>query len=261
MAKPKNQTELTRAFLNGETSGTVGHLYIRQDTLYNTEYNEFLPVARRVHPPGDNIRPLGERILLVINDSWYEYKHESYRQQKQKIFDILTDPANPNEWDELKISYQVMKTYSKSYDQHPLEIESAKAVIEYQKSMVTKHRLKIKHIEEHTYDRYDYEKGYTDAEMIEASTQLADDFTMISEYLQSDLDEVKFKEQINDIEELVRAPQIMEQAIKNGGMDPAQLQRMLKTRDKVKEMIKNVEQHISIILEIPGPEDKAEPHA
>jgi hypothetical protein len=70
--------------------------------------------------------------------------------------------------------------------------------------------------------------------------------------LQADLDEAQFQKQIANIEELVRAPQIMEQAIKDGGIDPDVLRRMLRTRKEVQGMIDQVEKHISIIMEIPG---------
>ena len=246
-AKPKNQTELTEAFLSGAISGKVGHLLIQQDTLYNTEYNEYLPVVRRVNPPEyDTQGDILSRILIVINESWYEYKHESYRQHKQKALDISKERKDI-------VTYMVMKTYSKPYDQHPLDPEDAKSNVRHYTELATKHHKKIKHIEDHTYNRLDYEQNSTDAELIEAFTQLADEFILTANYIQADLEDAEFKAQIKNIEELVRAPQIMEQAIKNGGIDPAQLQRMLKTRDQVKEMIEHVEQHISIILDIPGP--------
>lgn len=67
-----------------------------------------------------------------------------------------------------------------------------------------------------------------------------------------DLDEAETDQQMKDIEELVRAPQIMEKAIADGGIDPKQLQRLLATRDRVQQNIDKLEQHILLIMSIHG---------
>ncbi|MBE0525030.1 MAG: hypothetical protein IBX40_11980, partial [Methanosarcinales archaeon] len=61
MVRAKNQAALAFQFVNGAVDGTVGTLFIHQNMLYNTENEEFLPVARR-------IGPMGNSQILLINE-------------------------------------------------------------------------------------------------------------------------------------------------------------------------------------------------
>ena len=247
MPKPKNQSALVNTFLSGATSGAIGHLLIQEDTLYNTEGSEFLPIVRRAGPEGNS------RIFIINAESYVKY-HETYRQHKKLVHEAIQERDNEQEDPMAKtvVTYIDMEIYGKSFDRHPLNEKSTLDTIRYHRETADAHTSKITSIEQHTHERASYEQDFADEELIEASRQIIFNCKKIANALQADLDEAQFQKQIANIEELVRAPQIMEQAIKDGGIDPDVLRRMLKTRNEVQDMIDQVEKHISIIMEIPG---------
>ena len=245
--KPKNQPALVNTFLDGATSGAIGHLLIQEDTLYNTEGNEFLAIVRRAGPAGNS------RIFIINSESYVKY-HETYRQHKKTVLEAIQerDSINDDPMTKTVVTFIPMEIYGKSFDQHPLNEIETQGVIRYNRETADAHDSKIKSIEAHTHERASYEQEFADEELIEASNQIIFNCKKIANALQADLNEAQFQKQIANIEELVKAPQIMEQAIKDGGIDPNVLHRMLRTRKEVQDMIDKIEQHISIIMEIPG---------
>ena len=247
MTKPKNQSGLVNTFLDGATSGAIGHLLIQEDTLYNTDGSEFLPIVRRAGPAGNS------RIFIINSENYVKY-HETYRQHKKLVHEAIQERNNEQEdpMSKIVVTYLDMEIYGKSFDQHPLVETAAIGTIRDYQETADAHESKIKSIEAHTHERASYEQEFADEELIEASRQIIFNCKKVANAIQADVDEAQFNKQIANIEELVRAPQIMEQAIKDGGIDPDVLRRMLRTRNEVQGMIDQVEKHISIIMEIPG---------
>jgi len=247
MVKPKNQQALVISFLDGATCGAIGHMLIQEDTLYNTEGNEFLAIARRAGPAGNS------RIFIINSENYVKY-HETYRQHKKLITEAIQerDSIQDDPMAKIVTAFIPMQIYGRSFDQHPLDENDTLSVIGYNRETADAHESKIVNIEAHTHERASYEQEFADEELIEASRQIIFNCKKIANALQADLEEAKFQKQIANIEELVRAPQIMEQAITDGCIDRNVLHRMLRTRKEVQDMIDSVEKHISIIMEIPG---------
>ena len=126
MAKPKNQTALVYSFLDGATSGAIGHLLIQEDTLYNMEGNEYLAIARRAGPAGNSW-------IFIINSESYVQYHETYRQHKKIVLEAIQERDSKIEDPMAKIvvTYVPMEIYARSFDQHPLSEVDAKSTIRY----------------------------------------------------------------------------------------------------------------------------------
>ncbi|MBC2746223.1 MAG: hypothetical protein HF975_04305 [ANME-2 cluster archaeon] len=244
MAKPKNQAELVQSFITGAVTGNSGHLLINQDTLYNTEGEEFMPVIRRLGPAGNGK-------IFLINSITARTYHGMYKYHRELVQDSISD-LDKTRSTRIPVSYIPMEIYAKPHNRHPLDQTDVANLVNYKKAVIEDHEDKIVSIGNGTYVPKEYEKPYSNDELVEASKQTIDENRIFCKYLQEEAEESIFEQQVKDIEELVRIPQIMEQAIADGGIDPVQLKRLLATRDRVVQMIDSVEQHISVILSIPG---------
>jgi hypothetical protein len=242
MAKPKNQTELVKQFMTGATAGMAGSLSIHQDTLYNTEGEEFLAVARRLGPAGNCS-------IFVVNTESVKQYHGMYAYHKELVLDAIHEHCRSTETSTVFIP---MQAYAKPFDRHPLDPNDVQVVIRMCKETADANEDKITGIRNGTHIRSDYEQEYSDEELIEAAQQTIREKLNTCKYLKEDIQQAEFDRQIRDIEELVRIPQIMEQAIAEGGINPEELQGLLATRTRVQQTLDDIEKHISVILSIPG---------
>lgn len=241
--KPKNQGALVKSFLEGAKEGAIGTLLIYKNTLYNTEGDEFMPIARRLGPEGHNL-------TYIINTDEHTRYHGMYSYHKTMVLGTITD-LNMAQMDYITNTFIPMPTFSRPYENHPISEAVAKRVIEGNRNAISRLEDKIIDLETSTYVYSDFEKGHTDDEIIqEAQTQM-NDLIRICDYLVEDLKESEVEQQLKDIEELVRVPQILEEAIADGGMDAKSLHKIIETRDRVQNTLDTIDKYMAVILAIP----------
>ncbi|MBE0525094.1 MAG: hypothetical protein IBX40_12320 [Methanosarcinales archaeon] len=159
---------------------------------------------------------MGNSQILLINEiSDYSY-HYNYRYHKELVEQAVRDLEIRNH-----TTYTHMEPSYVAHDRHPIDEIIAGNMIEYSESTIQSHEAVIKDIQAGTYDRYDYEAGFSDEELITEARQTINKNKTLIEHLRNEAAEQEVHRQLKDLEELVRIPQIMKEAIAEGGLDPA----------------------------------------
>lgn len=249
--KPKNQGALVKLFLEGTTEGAIGTLLIHGRTLYNTEGDEFMPIARRIGPEDKNL-------TYIINVEENTRYHGMYSYHKKIVQDTIRD-LNMVEMDEILALFIPMPTYSRPMNSHTFNTIQAIRVIKQHRETIDGLEDKVTNIENHTHIRSGYEDGYTDDELIAAAEIDMKNSIRIIKYLSEELEESEINQQMCDIEKMVRLPQILEDAIADGGMNAKDLHKIIETRDRVQKTLDTIEQYMAVILAIPSEPDDHKP--
>jgi hypothetical protein len=227
MARAKNQTELVHNFVTmGAVEGKSGSLEIHADVLYNTENGEYLPIARRLGRIGDR--------ALIINACAPSH-HGNRNWQHDLVMDDISQFNYEHPDDQIAEIVAYMAVTHEPVPKHPVE--------ELERQLSLWEKQKTAAIEKRADARTQEEKEWCDRKI----TQAEDVIRLIKDELR----ELEFAAQKDQIEELVRTPEILQKAIKDGTIPAHKIRQIIATKDKVRETIDQVENYLSVLMQIP----------